>query len=87
MKILASPYPIAVPGKIKRYHFDRKTNTFTLEFSAETGSERETEIYAPSVPSEVLSDKKPSIKKIGDSEAVLVSVAPVKGENKITVIL
>lgn len=85
MKIIARPYPIAVPGKIIKYNFNRKTNTFTLKFTAEEESEKKVEIYAPTVPTEVISDKKATVEKIGDSDAVVVCILPSKGENEITV--
>lgn len=85
MKIIARPYPVAVPGRIESYRFDRKTNTFTLKFSAPKETESKIEIYSPSVPVEILSEKEAGMKKIGNSEAVLLSISPIQGENLITV--
>jgi endoglycosylceramidase len=39
MTLLRRTHPVAVPGEIKRYGYDRKTNVFTLEFTCEDKGE------------------------------------------------
>ncbi len=85
MKIIARPYPVAVPGEIQKYGFNRRNNTFTLKFTTEKLTRKKVMIYAPTMPREIISERKATIHPIGDSEAVYISVTPVKGENEIIV--
>lgn len=85
MKIIARPYPIAVPGEIEKYGFNRKNSTFTLKFNLEEASRKKAEIYCPVEPKEIISKTKHSFEHIGESEAVIVSVGVSKGENIIEI--
>lgn len=87
MKIIARPYPIAVPGEIRKYGFNRKNSTFTLKFNLEESSRKKAEIYCPSMPREINSKTKYTVKPIGESEAVTVSFGVSKGENIIEIVL
>ena len=77
-KILSRPYPQAVAGKIKKYGFDRKTNTFTLSYSSDGSVKTPTVIYLPSEPKKVLSTKKYFIKEVNGG--YLLNVYAGKGE-------
>lgn len=85
MKIIARPYPVAVPGTITKYEFNRKNNTFTLKFNCESSTRKKVLIYSPEKPEEIESKCKASFANINDSDAVIISVGVSKGENEIKV--
>lgn len=85
MKIIARPYPVAVPGEIKKYNFNRVNSTFTLKFNLDSPSRKKVEIYCPSKPEEINTKTKYTVKTICESEAVIVSVGVSKGENTIEI--
>lgn len=85
MKIIARPYPVAVPGNISKYEFNRKNNTFTLKFNCNKITRKKILIYSPCTPEETETKCKYSYKNIGESNAVLISVGVSKGENIIKV--
>ncbi len=76
--ILSRPYPQAVAGKIKKYGFDRKTNTFILSYSSDGSIKTPTVIYLPREPKKVLSTKKYFIKETNGG--YLLNVYAGKGE-------
>lgn len=85
MKIIARPYPVAVPGQINKYEFNRKNNTFRLKFTVENSTRKKVLIYSPSAPKEIDSKGKASYEHIGDTDAVIISVGACKGENTIEI--
>ncbi len=85
MKIIARPYPIAVPGEIVKYSFNRKNDTFTLKYNLEESTRKKIKIYSPCMPKEVIAKGKVSYEKINNSDAVIISVGANKGENTIEV--
>ncbi len=85
MDIISRPYPVAVPGEIKRYGFNRINRTFTLKFENENGSRKKVAIYSPSAPVEVISKCKYTVESVDNSEAVLITVGVSKGENNIEI--
>ena len=85
MKIIARPVPVAVPGQITKYEFNRHNNTFTLKFNCETGSRKKAIIYSPSAPKRIEAKCKSSYESIAGSQAVTISVGVSKGENKIII--
>ena len=85
MKIISRPYPVAVPGTITKYEFNRKNNTFTLKFTAENSTRKKVVIYSPNAPVEIISKGKAKYENIGNSDAVEISVGVCKGENTIEI--
>lgn len=85
MQIIARPYPVAVPGIISKYEFNRKNNTFTLKFTTESSTRKKVEIYSPKAPVEIASNGKASYEHINDSDSVMICVNACKGENIIEV--
>ncbi len=85
MKIIARPYPIAVPGEIIKYGFNRKNDTFTLKYNLDKSAKKKIQIYSPKEPVEVVANGKVSFEKINDSQAVIISIGASKGENEVTV--
>ena len=85
MKIISRPYPVAIPGTIDKYEFNRKNQTFTLKFTAENSTRKKVLIYSPKAPDEIISNGKAAYEHIGDSEAVKISIGVCKGENKIEI--
>lgn len=87
MKIIARPYPVAIPGEIKKYEFNRKNNTLTVKFECETSTRKKAVIYAPCAPKEINSKCKYTVSPVYDSDAVNITLGVSKGENKIEIIL
>ena len=87
MKIIARPYPVAVPGEITKYEFNRKNKTLTLKFNSDESTRKKVEIYLPSNPTEIKTKCKYNIKPVFASEAAYISVGVSKGENTIQITL
>ena len=85
MKIIARPYPIAAPGELVKYNFNRKNNTLTVKFNSEAATRKKAIIYSPSVPAEINSRCKYKIDPICGTEAVYISIGVSKGENVIEI--
>ena len=87
MKIIARPYPVAVPGEITKYEFNRKNKTLTLKFNSDESTRKKVEIYLPSNPTEIKTKCKYNIKPVFASKAAYISVGVSKGENTIQITL
>lgn len=85
MNIISRPYPVAIPGNIIKYNFNRKNNTFTLKFNCDKITRKKAEVYVPCKPKEIISAKSPTEKTVYESDAVILSFPTVKGENEIVI--
>ncbi|GMQ58287.1 hypothetical protein AN1V17_26820 [Vallitalea sediminicola] len=75
MDILKRPYPQAVSGKIIKYHYNRESNVYTLEWIENSNTLAPTEIYLPHEPKSIDIDSEFSINKISNmSESVILSI-------------
>lgn len=83
MDIINRPYPVAVPGEIIKYHYNRVSDTFTLSFRCDSSTRKKAVIYSPVMPIEIVSKCKYDIKNINDSSSVYITVGAGKGENNI----
>lgn len=82
MEMLCRTHPVAVAGEITSYGFDRKTNLFTLCFTAEADGESLVYIHKPF---EVIGDVNYSVLEEYDGGASLVSISTQKGEHTIQI--
>lgn len=83
--IIARPHPVAVPGTITDYGYNAKNKTFRIRFNNETKTTKKVEIYAPYAPSEIITERKFTVKNIGNSQAVIISIGVSKGENSVEI--
>ena len=83
MDIICRPYPLAVPGDIGKYHYNRVSDTFTLTFSCDSSTRKKAVVYSPAKPYEIISKCKYSIESIENSDACYITFGAGKGENNI----
>lgn len=84
MNMLCRAHPIAVCGKIERYHFDKANQCFTLTFNQDKDYSVPTEIFCHAKPKAVKTNGTYTLKTLDDSHCILM-LTTKQGYNHITI--